>query len=203
MTSRWRRWEFAVEGGGVLLAGGAEDGHGVVDVIFFFGRDGVEGGAKGAGCDLADALITGDGEGFEHYLLDDEAGDEVLFGDAFQEGGAKAFPVPGFDVGGRFKAELAAFGGEGAGVAFFAGGVLECVFDLGGVIADGGECGVVGYGDELAGDGLRDDVLPDEGVGCEGRSDGVEAGNDFHGLTPEVEWGPGEFRCVCWRAHSG
>src|SRR5882762_9533254 len=128
--------DFVVE---ALLVAGAlrcENRHGVIDVIFFFSCDAREGFAQGAGGYFADAGITGDGEGFQHDFLDDQAGDEVTLGDAAKEGFAKALPMFGADVIGDVYSDFAAFGGEGGSVAALAMAMLERVSYFGGIVAN-------------------------------------------------------------------
>src|SRR5882762_6224104 len=115
---------------------GSENRHGVIDVIFFFGCDAQEGFAQGTGGYFADAEIAGDGEGFEHDFLDDQAGDEVALGDATQECLAEALPMLGVYVIGDVNANFAAFGGEGGSVSAFALGMLERVGYFGGIVAN-------------------------------------------------------------------
>src|SRR5882762_5575974 len=105
--------DFVVEALGVAGSLGSENRHGVIDVIFFFGCDAREGFAQGPGGYFADAEIAGDGEGFEHDFLDDQAGDEVALGGATQKSIPEALPMLGFYVIGDVNANFAAFGGEG------------------------------------------------------------------------------------------
>src|SRR6267154_845506 len=128
--------DFVVEAVGVAGSLDSENRHGVIDVIFFFGCDAREGFAQGAGGDFADAEIAGDGEGFEHDFLDDQAGDEVALGNATQECLAKALPMFGVYVIGDVYADFAAFGGEGSGVSALALGMLERVGYFGGIVAN-------------------------------------------------------------------
>jgi len=108
----------------------------VIDVIFFFRCDAQEGFAQGTWGYFADAEIAGDGEGFEHDFLDDQAGDEVALGDAAQECLAEALPMLGVYVIGDVNANFAAFGGEGGGVAAFALGMFERIGYFGGIVAN-------------------------------------------------------------------
>src|SRR5258707_15668909 len=128
--------DFVVEGLRVAGTLGSENRHSVIDVIFFFGCDGREGFAQDVGSYFADAEIAGDGEGFEHDFLDDQAGDEVALGDATQECLAEALPMLGVYVIGDVYSNFAAFGGEGGGVSALALGMLERVGYFGGIVAN-------------------------------------------------------------------
>src|ERR1700704_538339 len=128
--------DFIVEALGVAGSLGPENRHGVIDVIFFFRCDAQEGFAQGTWGYFADAEIAGDGEGFEHDFLDDQAGDEVALGDATEECLAEALPMLGVDVIGDLNANFAAFGGEGSGVSALALGMLERVGYFGGIVAN-------------------------------------------------------------------
>src|SRR5258705_1554682 len=126
--------DFIVEALGVAGSLGAENRHGVIDVIFFFGCDAQEGFAQGAGGYFADPEIAGDGEGFEHDFLDDQAGDEVALGDATQECLAEALPMLSVYVIGDVNANFAAFGGEVGSLSELALGMLERIGYFGGIV---------------------------------------------------------------------
>src|ERR1700704_3834108 len=128
--------DFVVEALGVAGALRSQNRHGVIDVVFFLCRDAGEGFAQAPGSYFAYACIAGDGEGFEHNFLDDQAGDEVVLGYAAQECFAEALPMLSVDVIGDIYADFAAFGSEGGGVAAFALGMLERVGYFGGIIAN-------------------------------------------------------------------
>src|SRR6267142_2275289 len=128
--------DFVVEALRVAGSLGSENRHGVIDVIFFLGCDARESFTQGAGGYFAHAGIAGDGEGFEHDFLDDQAGDEVTLGDATQECFAKALPMLGVYVIGDVNANFAAFGGEGSGVSALALSMFERVGYFGGIVAN-------------------------------------------------------------------
>src|ERR1700733_4299365 len=96
-----------------------EDLHGVIDMTFFFGCDGGKGLAQTPWSHLPDTGIAGDGEGFQHNLLNDQAADKVTGFDAAQECLAQPLPMLGVDVIGDVQSHLAALGSEGSSMPAF------------------------------------------------------------------------------------
>ena len=107
--------------------------------------------------------VTGDGERFEHDLLNDQTRDEVALCDRAHECFANSLPVLRVDVVRNIHADLAAFSSERGSVSVFALCVFKGVGNFFRVVAYGRECGVVHGSHKFARDRLGKNVLPDWG----------------------------------------
>src|SRR5271155_1348499 len=124
-----------------------EDLHGMIDMPFFLGCDGGKGFAQTPRAYLADTGIAGDGEGFQHDLLNDQAANKVTVCDAAQECLAEPLPMLPVDVIGDVQSHLASLASEGSSMPPLSVRVLQCIGYFFGIVAYLRKGGIVHRGD--------------------------------------------------------
>src|SRR5207247_11002286 len=131
--------QLVVEAVGVRVALRFENRHGVIGVLLFVRRDGIEDLAETPRRNVRYSGVAREREGFQHDLLDDEAADGVALCDAAHESLAEPLPMFSVDIADYVYSDLPARGREGGGVSSLDRRMLPCLIGLFGLVSDLGQ----------------------------------------------------------------